>query len=814
MPAMDPTRVKAIVGAMVTEASDHVQAEILDWQVDADDLFLGNPLGNEVEGRSQVVDRATMDAIEWMIPQFMRMFHGSDQPVAFEPAGPEDEEVAQQATAYISYIYNRDNDGMAITETVLRSALLYRYGVVKRWWDKRETVTEEDLAGLTLDQLTLLLDEDGVELLDAAVTGERETDGGEGGEGGADPAGGPDDEMMGGRAPPAMPPGGMSPSMPPAAMAGPGVPPAGGPAMALPPMGRPGMGRPVMPGPGMPPMGPPGMAGGRPPMPGMMPGMPPPMPEPPPPPQPVFDVRIRRTTVTKRECIEAVPGNEFLIDARAKRIADATLVGHRRSMTRSEMVALGYDRDVVAGLPFDDEDLDQPDPYDAKARRDDVRRADTAIDDSNRLVSYYELYVRLDEDDDGIAELRRIVCAGKSVAEILDDEVVESSPFEGFTPIMLPHRLVGLSIADLTKDIQIVKTTLWRQMLDGLYLSTSPVTDVATGALDNAIGLDDFLVRRPGGIRRVKDINGIRESTQQWGGSQAFPMLEYLDSQAEGRTGVSRRSAGLSPDLLNPNVSATASMQMMTAVQARIELIARRFAEGFLKPLFLGILRDVARYQDEARLIRLRGTFVPMDPRSWNTGMDVTVTVGLGTASQDKRLAILGQVLGIQREILAAGGLGGMVGPDQLHNTLEDLVRAGELTGVDRYFMPPKPPDPNAPKPPDPKMLQMQAEMQLKGQQAQAEQALAQQKAQQDAQLSQASAAADIQLQRERLTMESQQQAQRIQADAALARWRAEQEFALRREEMAAEIDLKRLSIMMRPPGGPVGPSDTNVPRQ
>jgi hypothetical protein len=632
----------------------------------------------------------------------------------------------------------------------------------------RESVSEESLEGMTLDQVTLLLDEPGVTLLEATVAGQREPQ--------ADAAPQAATQTGGTASPPQMPPAAMGA---PGAGLPPGVPMA-------PPMAGP---------PGMPPMG----------------GPPPLPPEVAAAPEPVFDIRIRRTTTTKRECIEAVPASEFLIDRRAKRIADATLVGHRKAMTRSELVSMGYDRAVVAGLPYDDEDLEQDDPFSATSRRDDQRTTDTAVDDAGRLVSYYELFVRLDEDDDGVTELRRICCAGKNVAQILRDEVVDAAPFEGFTPIMLPHRLVGLSIADLTRDIQIVKTTLWRQMLDGLYLSTSPVTDVATGALDMAIGLDDFLVRRPGGIRRVKDINGIRESTQQWGGAQAFPMLEYLDSQAEGRTGVSRRSAGLSPDLLNPNVSATASLQMMTAVQARIELIARRFAEGFLKPLFLGILRDIARHQDEVRMVRLNGRFVPMDPRSWNTGMDVSVAVGLGTASQDKRLAMLAQVLALQEKVLMAGGMGGMVTPALLHNTLEDLVRAGELSGVDRYFAPPKPMQPGPP-PPDPAMEKAKAEIALKGQQAQADAALAQQKAQADAVLDQQRAQADITIQRERMALEAQQQAERIAAEMALKRWQAEQEFALRREEMAAEIELKRLAIVTRPAG--LEPSDTNVPRQ
>lgn len=755
MAGMTETEIKAIVGAYIREAEDHVQSEILDAQEDADDLFLGNKLGNEIEGRSQVVDRTTLDAVEWMVPQLMAMFHGSDQPVSFDPAGPEDEEAAQQATAYVSYIYNRDNPGSEITETVLRSALLYRYGVAKRWWDVRTTVIEEDLSGLSLEQLTTLLDEEGVELVGSIEAVEDDSEQ-------------PQDAAM------MQNPGGMTL---PGAMGGEAV-------AAAPPMASP------IGGTALPPQMPPPAMGGL----GLSPPAAPPMAPPPP---PLFSVRIKRTSREGRECIEAVPMGEFLVDRRAKRIDQATLVGHRKNLTRSELVALGYDRKLVDTLPFDHEtDGQQDDPFDDTADRDDVRMGEQAVlDPANRLVTYYELWVRLDLDDDGIAELRRICCAGRQATVILSNEITDSAPFHGFTPTMLPHRLVGLGLADKTKDLQIVKTTLWRQMLDGLYLSTSPVTDVATGALDNAIGLDDFLVRRPGGIRRVKDIGGIRESVQQWGGAQAFPMLEYLDAQSESRTGVSKQSAALSPDLLNPNVTAANGLQAVTAQQAMVALIGRRFAEGFFKPLFLGILADTSRYQDKKRTIRLRGKFVEMDPRSWNAGMDVVVNVGLGTAANDKRLAMLSQILSVQKEALMAGGLGGMVTPVQLHNTFEDLVRAGELSGVERYFAQPQPPDPNAPPPPSPEMTKVEGELKLKQAELQMRMQGDQAKAQMDAQTQAQKTQADMAAQQAKAQADIQLQRERMMAEMALERWKAEQQFELRKVEMAGEFALKREQI-------------------
>ena len=529
------------------------------------------------------------------------------------------------------------------------------------------------------------------------------------------------------------------------------------------------------------------------------------------PPEPLFSVRIKRKTQVKRECIEAVPVGEFLVDKRCKRpdFSDATLVGHRTSKTRSELVALGYDRALVDTLPFDNETDDDTSAFDSSQNRADESNEQTALDKANRLVSYYELWVNLDEDDDGIAERRRICCAGRQATVILRDEITDGVPFHGFTPTMLVHRLVGLGTPDKTKDIQIVKTTLWRQMLDGLYLSTSPVTDIGMGALDPSVGLDDMLVRRPGGVRRWKNIDLVRDNIQQWGGSQAFPMLEYLDGEAESRTGVSRQSAALSPDLLNPNVTAANGLQAVTAQQAVVGLIAQRFAEGFLKPLFLGVLKDTNRYQDKARTIRLRGTWVEMDPRSWNSGMDVVVNVGLGTAANDKRLAMLAQILGIQKEALMAGGISGMVTPVQIHNTLEDLVRAAELSGVERYFAQPQPPDPNAPPPPSPEMAKVEGELKLKQAELQMRMQGDQAKAQMDAQTQAQKTQADMAAQQAKAQAEIQVERERMLAQMAIERWKAEQEFELRKVEMAGEFELKKMQIAQ----AGRQQSETNIPR-
>lgn len=682
---LSEVELRSILARHIQDAEDYRDSEILAPAEDAERLYLGGPLGTEVDGRSKVVSKDLQDAVEWAMPSLMRMFHGTDQPVSFEPAGPEDEGVAEQATDYVSYVYNKDNPGFLITETLLKSGLLYRFAAVKRWWETKERRTRERLQGLTEDELTLVLQEDGVTLAEAdepkMVTVE-----------------GPD-------------------------------------------------GQPVE--------------------------------------VQTYDVAIERVTVEGRERIEAVPPQEFLIDRRAKSVDDAAFVAHRRTLTRSDLLELGYPRDKVELVPYDDDD-DSDDQRFASAGRDiDSDRDDASGDESRRLVTLYECYVLIDEDGDGEAELRRIVVGGKQAAVILEDDLACDRPFHGFTAVLLPHRLAGQSFADLLKDIQTIKTTLWRQMLDGLYLSTSPVTDVTTTAIDPTVGLSDVLVRVPGGIRRWKDINGVRESAPEWPGAQAFPMVQYLDATAEGRSGAGRSMQGLNPDLLNPSVTATAATHAMTQAQSRLELIARRFAELVMKPLFRGMLRDLVQYQDKPRMVRMRGQWVPIDPRPWNVDMDVTVSVGLGTGSREQRAMALQMVLGLQEKIAMAGPAGrGMVTPQQIYNAAKDFCRALELPSPDPYFLPPQPPDPNEQPPPDPEMLKLQAQTQAKIAEAQAKAELDRQKA-----------AADIQLAREKAVAEMQAMRERNAAEIALMREKAQWDHDLRMRELEAEIELKRLAV-------------------
>ena len=144
-------------------------------------------------------------------------------------------------------------------------------------------------------------------------------------------------------------------------------------------------------------------------------------------------------------------------------------------------------------------------------------------------------------------------------------------------------------------------------------------------------------------------------------------------------------------------------------------MMARLFAEDGFKRLFKGLLRLIITHQDRERVVRLRNEWVPVDPRVWDSSMDCTVNVGLGSGMTDERLAVLNQVVVRQTEALEKLGPDNpLVGLGNIRNTLAKMLEISGYKDTDQFFKPlpidwqPPPPEP---PPPTPEELLAQAQM-------------------------------------------------------------------------------------------------------
>jgi len=465
----------------------------------------------------------------------------------------------------------------------------------------------------------------------------------------------------------------------------------------------------------------------------------------------IYDVKIRRTKTSGRVNIENVPPEEFLISRRAKSMSDANFVSHRTTMTVSDLVAMGYDQDEVeqyAGYTDLDtseertsrfEDLESGSGFDSK-------------DPAMRDVLVTESYIKADYDGDGVAELRRVLTVGSGY-HILENEECDYVPFAILSPILMPHRAIGRSVAELVMDVQLIKSTLMRQLLDNIYNTNN--TRVV--AVEGQVNLDDLLTNRPGGIVRARGPGMVAPLQVADVSRSVFPALEYMDRVKEQRTGLSRQAMGLDADALQ-STTATAVAAMQAASQGKIEMIARVFAETGVKDLFRGILHLITKYQNKTKIVRLRNQFVPMDPRQWASSYDVQINVGLGTGQREQQLSTLFNIAAKQEQIMQAFGPDNpIVTPVQYRNTLARIAELSGFKNVTEFFADPRmaPPQPPKQPPQDPRI------------------AMEMQKMQADMQMAQQKAANDLQLQKEKMQME----------------------FAFKREQMAAELQLRQQEL-------------------
>ncbi|MDC3307084.1 hypothetical protein OAV02_00045 [bacterium] len=591
---------KNIIGQEINNSMGYMGGNLSSQRKKSLEYYMGEPLGTEIDGRSQVVSTDVADTIETILPNLLKIFTASDQTVKCEPVKAEDVALAEQATNYINYIFNKDNNGFSILYTWFKDALIEKNGIVKVYWDENEKVEQETYQNLNDEEYKILIDNDDVEVVEEeSFVDEKAKEQLEELKQLAEAQGQDIGDV--------------------------------------------------------------------------------PTPK-------LHNCIIKRTTGSGKVKIENIPPEEFLIERNAKTIEEANFVAHRVLKTRSDLIEMGFDRDVVENLPtqntvtMNDERLQRYADIDESPIND-------SPDESTEDIEIYECFVKIDMDGDGIAELRKVIVAGGSANTILENMPCDFIPFCSLTPIPMPHRFYGRSVSELVEDVQLVKSTVMRQLLDNMYLTNNNRVAI----MDGMVNLDDLLTSRPGGVVRTKQPPSqvMMPMQSQTISQQAFPLLEYLDTVRETRTGVTRYSQGLDAQALNK--TATGVNTLMSQSQMRMELIARVFAETGIKDLFKRIFELTVKYQNKERIVELNNKFVPVSPTEWKNRYNISITVGLGAGSKDQQIVMLNNIL--QKQLQAFQLQGNkeypMVTLKNIYNSLAKIIEEAGLKNVENYFVNP-----------------------------------------------------------------------------------------------------------------------------
>jgi hypothetical protein len=480
-----------------------------------------------------------------------------------------------------------------------------------------------------------------------------------------------------------------------------------------------------------------------------------------------FTVDLQEIQADGRIHVEAIPPEEFLITPFARSIEETPYCAHRPSnYTRSMLLELGFDAEVVEGLPAFGHGQNEESRSQARYQDEEWHtstRDAIGSDSSLDIIGLIDEYARVDYDGDGVAELRRVIRVGET---ILFNEPVDEIPFALLCPCPMPHKVYGRSLADQAMEGQKASTAIIRQALDNLYKHNNPRPIVGAGALleDNAT-MEDIGDSSPGAVIRAKDATQLGWATVPYVAEKSFGMLEYIAQGVEEQTGIQRKGNGFNAEALKKNSPETATQAAIdeNSRNERAEMIARIFAETGVKRLFKLVLKLLVQHQPKARVIKLRGQWVPVDPGGWSPEMDVSVSVGLGIGNKAEQIGQAQTVLqGLER--LAATPYGWLVRPENAHAAMVRLFNAAGIKDVDRYLGDPSQPpqDEGEPSPEAQESAakiaimraESEAKIQLEREKAIAEQQLARDKMQAEIMLARekiaAGAAADVALSRNR----------------------------------------------------------------
>lgn len=645
---MDKSEFANFINGALSQSVQFVDQEMSYDRARATEYYLGKPFGNEEEGRSQVVMTEVRDAVVGILPSLMRLFFSSDHVVEFRPTRADCVDEAEQATDYVRYVFEEDNQGFLKTFEVLKDGLVRKIGIFKWGWDETSDTQVYCFEGVTDDELELLAADD-----DVSIDSVRDC-----------PT--PKLETFQYK-------------------------------QVLKTYNE--------------------QLKANPPQPGT------PVPPPPQAPPKLNDVELTRIVKGGRLRVWALPPEEFVYNRQARTVDTALLCAHRMSKTRGELIAMGIseaDIDEHAGAEGSN-DISLKGNAEELARRDAAGMGrvvgggftnDPEMGVANDKILFCEAYVKLDYNGDGVAELRKVWALGPGFWPVPGHNTACSErPFAVFCPDPEPHTLVGGSWSDRTMDLQKINSALMRGIFDSLSASIFP----RTVYLDGQAAVGDIMNTAIGAPIRERVAGAVRTLEVPFAGREALPILQFMQEVKERRIGQDNGAVGLDADALQSTTKEGVNAAL-SGSQQQAELVARIFAEMTLKPLFRGILRELIQHRPKARIVRLRGKYVEVDPRSWDMNMDVTVNVALGASFTEQKIQTLVGVLGQQKEFLMQlGPSNPLVTLGQLSTTLSRLLRLQGFPNTTEFFnsLPPNFTPPPQPPQPSPEELAMKSEQDM-----------------------------------------------------------------------------------------------------
>lgn len=416
------------------------------------------------------------------------------------------------------------------------------------------------------------------------------------------------------------------------------------------------------------------------------------------PPRSLFNVEIRKVTPERKLNFRVLQPEKCKVDGNTTdfTLKTADYFEYEEETTLSDLRQAGFD------VPDDIESDREMESEEGEARNTpyDINDSDNqGVDPSLRIVTARYIWMRYDNDGDGIAEMQKVLRVG---SEIFLHESASRIAVASIVPFLNTHRHIGSSVADLVFDIQRIKTAILRAGLDSLYLSTRP-----RHAVSERVNLDDLMVSTPGAPVRI-DGGGlpgeghITPLQTEFVFPQAQAGLAHMDTVTEARVGVTRQFQGIDQSASNDY---NRIQQLNTMAAQRVEQIARIFSYGVAQVFSLAH-ELLIKEGHAAETARINGEWVQIDPSTWRSGRDINIVAPFSSGDRDSLLNRLMSLAPIMEKAAQMG----IVTPQNVYDYGLEISQAADVQGQKFFTDPAKIPQPEPE--PDYTMLALEVEKQ------------------------------------------------------------------------------------------------------
>lgn len=636
----------AYVDAEIANSHGSENSELAKDRERALDYYFNRPRGDEVRGRSKVQSSDVMDVIEWMMPDIIESFTTNENAVQFIPRGEYDVEDAKLESQYINYVFYHDAGGYLVLHNMIKDALLQKNGIVKTVWEERTKYRYLEYEGLTTSELSEVLKGDADNQIEPYEIEEEEiliSDFPEAAR--SEIMSLPDVQQKIQQNESAIKQSVLN------AYQQAGFNQYSNTPQSM--MFKQQLAQQA---------------------------------------QAAFQQAMTELTVTlynvkikvlsaqkSSKCIPVPPEN-FRVndDHQSVDLTDARFTCHIDNLSKSDLIELGIEKSIVDDLPT----MSQDTTGERNARRYNKTNSmlGSTLDPTMRNVEVKDCWLKVDFDGDGIAELRHIMIAGGTV---VINEYADENPFSSGSPIIVPHRWVGISMYDRLKQIQDIGTAVWRQLLDNLYRANNNRTIV----VENQVNMDDVLSPRPGQAVRARNIEAIKPFPYTPIGVESFQVLSQL-----GRTRMERSGVGpemMAEGMVIDNDTAHGVERLMSAKEKLIGMIIKNFAETGVADIFKKLHSVELKHRNRVREVEINNQWKKIDPRNWGYRNCVRVKVGLGAGDKLKSSSIVGKILTNQATLIAGGKNGILVDDKVTYNALLDEARYAGIAHPEQYYVDP-----------------------------------------------------------------------------------------------------------------------------